>query len=142
MEIVFYTDGGCEPNPGNGTWAFVCLNPYFESSGYEANTTNNRMEMIAVLKAYEYAISIRATCIRINSDSQYVVNGFNEWMHNWKRRKWRDVKNLDLWLRFYDMRNKLTLVWVKGHNGNEYNELTDHLVRLEYERVFGGTMRY
>lgn len=65
MEIIYYTDGGCEPNPGKGTWAFICLSPYDESTGFDPETTSNRMEMTAVLMAIEHGLNIRADTIKI-----------------------------------------------------------------------------
>lgn len=145
MEVTYYTDGGCEPNPGNGCWAFICTNPYQEAKGSEPNTTSNRMEMTAVLKAIEHGLEMKAKPITIYSDSQYVVKGFNEWMWNWAKKGWdrdRELKNVDLWKRLFKYRRKATLIWIKGHNGNEYNEQADDLVRTEYEATFGGQMRF
>lgn len=150
MKLTIYTDGGCEPNPGKGTWAFVSTDPYHEQSGSEAQTTNNRMEIMGVLKAVEYALECKADEILIISDSQYVVKGMNEWSVNWKRnnwmkkdgRKWVPVKNTELWKELDKHRGKFILQWVKGHNGNEFNEMADILVRSEYEKTFVGLMKY
>jgi ribonuclease HI len=157
MRLTYYTDGGCEPNPGKGTWAFVCLEPRIEQSGHDAEATSNKMEMTAIIRAIENALEQRADAVDIYSDSQYCVKGFNEWMSGWSRKGWmradRDgelspVKNRELWQKLYGYKVRygqtmpIRLTWVKGHNGNEFNELCDELVRQEYGRVFGGQMQY
>lgn len=156
-KLTYYTDGGCEPNPGQGTWAFVCLEPHIEQSGHDPNATNNTMEMTAIIRAIENAIEQKADAVQIYSDSQYCVNGFNEWMSGWARKGWVkrgengdfvQVKNVGLWQTLYGYRVKyaqtmpIRLTWVRGHNGNEYNELCDQLVRQEYDRVFKGEMKH
>ncbi len=147
MEVVIFTDGGCHPNPGNGAWAFVCASPYEESCGYEANTTNNQMEMKAVINAIKFGVSLNGiTKIKIFSDSQYVVKGFNEWMHGWAARGWTkkegSIMNLDLWKRLYVLKDKVTLIWVRGHNGNRLNEKCDQLVKATYTDAFKTKMKY
>lgn len=148
--MKIYTDGGCFPNPGRGAWAFVCNEPYFEQSGNEPETTNNRMEIMGVLKAVEFALESKAESVTIYSDSQYVVKGINEWSINWERNNWMKkdgyqwvpVKNAELWQRLVKHRGKFKIEWVRGHNGNEFNEVADELVRNEYAKAFGGTMKY
>jgi len=150
--MKIYTDGGCEPNPEIRCWAFVCTDPYTEVSGYEATeTTSNRMELTAIIKAAEWARSIGVTDIRIVSDSQYCVKGFNEWMRNWAKKGWMkksagigmvEVKNVDLWKKMWQLKSVIQLEWIKGHNGNQYNEVADQLVRNEYEKTFGGEMQH
>lgn len=151
MQKIYYTDGGCYPNPGNGSWAFLCTDPYIQSSGAESNTTNNRMEMMAVLNAIEHGLSVlKAEKITVFSDSQYCVKGFNEWMLRWAKKGWQirshgvtgPVKNVDLWQKLFQYRRNATLVWVRGHNGDEYNEQVDQLVRTKFESTFGGKMTY
>lgn len=150
MKMTIYTDGGCEPNPGKGCWAFVCVAPYHEQSGSEPQTTNNRMEIMGVLKAVEFALENKCTEIEIISDSQYVVKGINEWSLNWKRNNWMkkdkgqwiSVKNSDLWKELDRHRGKFSIRWVRGHDGNEFNEVADQLVRSEYERTFSGEMKH
>lgn len=159
MKLTYYTDGGCEPNPGKGTWAFVCLDPYqAEKSGSNAYATNNTMELTAIIEAIEDALEQKADAVHIFSDSQYCVKGFNEWMSGWASRDWtridRDtgemlpVKNAELWQKLYryrvqySMTMPIRLTWVKGHNGQIHNERCDELVRQEYKRVFGGAMQH
>lgn len=146
MEITIYTDGGCEPNPGKGSWAFVCTAPYIERSGTEYDTTNNRMEMMAVLKAIEFGLEMKADKITIYSDSQYVVKGFTQWMHKWAKKGWKRgdelVKNDSLWRHLFKHRHAAKVIWVRGHNGNEYNEVADQIVRKAYMDQFGGSMKY
>lgn len=151
--IKLYCDGGCYPNPGLGTWAFVCLEPYVEMSGHDPSTTSNRMELTAIIKAIEFVLSQKnGRMIHIFTDSKYSRNGFTNWMHAWSENNWKrkdkgelvDVKNRDLWETLYkfDKANHITIEWVKGHNGNEYNEMADQLVRSEYSKSFGGQMQY
>lgn len=137
MEI--YTDGACKGNPGKGGWAFVVVledkKTYFDT-GKEINTTNNRMELTAVLKALEYSCENNVSDLLIYSDSAYIVNCFNEkwtdkWISNgWKTSKKKDVLNQDLWksiLELHKKINKISYVFVKGHSGNKYNEEADKL---------------
>lgn len=146
MKLIYYTDGGCEPNPGNGTWAFVCQEPYHEQCGHEPSTTNNRMEMIAVIQAIQHALEMGGSSITIYTDSKYVSNGFSSWMYSWALKGWRKkeetIKNVDLWQRLFQYRKAAKVLWVRGHDGNEYNEVCDNLVRREYMKAFGGSMKY
>jgi ribonuclease HI len=134
--LTIYTDGSCEPNPGPGGWAFVVYEDGAEvhsaSGGCEA-TTNNRMEMQAVLEAMRWAGDRPA---KILSDSQYVVKGVTLWSAGWKRRGWKrmdgrdlvDVKNVDLWQEIDAARSSgQVFEWVRGHNGTAGNERADDL---------------
>lgn len=145
-KLTFYTDGGCEPNPGNGTWAFVCCEPLFHKVGAQAETTNNRMEIIAVLEAIKFAIEKSAQEIVIHSDSEYTVNAFNSWMHKWAKKGWKGKKNVDLFQELLRLKHrpgiKISLIWVRGHDGNKFNEIADELVRKKHKEVFGGVMQY
>jgi len=134
--IHIYTDGACEPNPGNGGWGYVVLcgenhdQVFCTGLGGEIDTTNNRMEMMAVIMALEYFDSPQE--ILIFSDSTYVVNGLNSWIHTWKEKKdrWDNIKNQDLWQELWDLKHFHNLVmatWVKGHIGIEFNEMADRL---------------
>ncbi|MBO0323489.1 ribonuclease HI [Muricauda sp. CAU 1633] len=130
-EIEIWTDGSCDPNPGKGGWAFA-LNKEEYKSGTSEHSTNNRMEMTAVAEAIAYVkYEFPSHSLRIYSDSQYVVNGFNSWMHSWKKKGWTkkggEIKNLDIWKTLYDNHEDVTLVWVKGHSGNDMNEFVDVL---------------
>ena len=132
--IEIYTDGACKGNPGVGGWgAWLRYGDHEkELFGGEAHTTNNRMELLAVIRALE---SIkRPVPLVIHTDSQYVQKGITEWMSNWKRRGWRTadkkpVKNVDLWQQLDELaqRHEIEWRWVKGHSGNAGNERADQL---------------
>ena len=133
--VTIYTDGACSGNPGPGGWgAILCYGPHQkEISGGEKNTTNNRMELMAVIVALE---ALNRPCeVEVHSDSQYVVNAFNKhWIDGWKKRGWKTankqpVKNRDLWERLLTAKSKhkIEFIWVKGHAGHELNERCDEL---------------
>ncbi|MDD4220400.1 MAG: ribonuclease HI [Sphaerochaetaceae bacterium] len=144
-DVVVFTDGGCSGNPGPGGWAFVINdgeNGLVEQSGGESQTTNNRMELQAVIKALEYiSINLKpVTSIQIHTDSQYVKNGITLWIHTWKKNGWRTaakapVKNKEYWIALDSLASKLPITWhwVKGHAGIELNERCDTLVRQEMD---------
>lgn len=129
-----YTDGACRGNPGPGGWGAV-LNYQGKRKtlrGYAADTTNNRMELTAVIEGLR-ALN-RACMIEINTDSKYVMQGINEWIANWKRNGWKTaarkpVKNFDLWRQLDEevTSHDIHWKWVKGHSGVEGNELADQL---------------
>lgn len=133
--IKIYTDGACSNNPGPGGWACVllCKNQTKENSGFEPDTTNNRMELTAVIKALEMVEE--PSNIEIYSDSAYVVNAFLEhWIENWQRLGWRNsqkekVKNPELWQRLLDLTQGHNITWnkVKGHSDDELNNRCDFL---------------
>ena len=137
-----YTDGSCLGNPGRGGWGVVSDD--FKLSGKETNTTNNVMEMTAILKALEecHKRNIQEVCIF--TDSQYVKNGISSWIINWKKNDWLTstgtvVKNKELWIAIDEVRRSLSKVewkWVKAHNGDPKNEEVD---RLAYEAAGGST---
>jgi len=151
-EIIIYTDGGCSGNPGPGGWAFVMRLPAAPASGAgevlgsggEANTTNNRMELRAVIAALEEAersLAGATGAVVVNTDSQYVKNGIESWMANWKRNGWRTsdkkpVKNKELWeeLDAVNARVRPTFRWVHGHTGVEGNERCDAMVQEEIRK--------
>jgi ribonuclease HI len=143
--IHIYTDGGCSGNPGPGGWAYVMVTKapegdtiLAEEYGGEKDTTNNRMELLAVISALKalkgkQAIKGEAT---VYTDSQYVQKGITTWIHNWKRNSWRTsdkkpVKNQDLWLELDALALELSpaWVWVRGHAGDKYNERCDALTQ-------------
>ncbi len=134
--IEIFTDGACSGNPGPGGWGVLIINNGDERELYggEANTTNNRMEMMAVIEALK-AIDRKAPAT-LYTDSQYVKNGLNDWIKGWKRNGWKTaarkpVKNNDLWIAIEalcDGRN-LKWQWVKGHAGHPGNERADELAR-------------
>lgn len=139
--ITIYTDGGCQGNPGPGGWAFVVsdngeIKEY--RSGGEKATTNNKMELTAVINALKYAQGEGESDVIILTDSQYVKNGITEWIHNWKRNGWRTaskapVKNVEFWVELDALNAELNVnwQWVKGHAGIAGNEECDRLVRME-----------
>lgn len=136
-----YTDGSCLGNPGCGGWGVVSGG--FKLSGGQVNTTNNIMEMTAILKALEECLTRNILEVRVFTDSNYVKNGITSWIINWKRNGWKTatgsaVKNKVLWVAIDEVRNKLKLVewrWVKAHNGNPKNEEVDKLARQSAETI-------
>ncbi len=133
-KIEIFTDGACRGNPGPGGWGAVMRFRGKEKQLYggEGDTTNNRMELKAVIKALEELT--RPTSVRVTTDSQYVKKGITEWIHNWKRNGWRTaakqpVKNSDLWRELDELvsRHDVAWDWVKGHSGHPENELADAL---------------
>ncbi|MCL1892466.1 MAG: ribonuclease HI [Alphaproteobacteria bacterium] len=140
--IKIWTDGSCLGNPGPGGWAFIATDGtnVAERSGGEKDTTNNRMELTAVLRAVKAAA--RHKEIEIHTDSQYVKNGMQAWLKSWKKNGWRTadkkpVKNQDLWqeLDAAAQNIKINWVWVRGHCGNEMNERVDVLARTAAESL-------
>ncbi|HEY9099098.1 MAG TPA: ribonuclease HI [Thiobacillus sp.] len=132
--IYIYSDGACKGNPGTGGWgALLVSNGHRkEICGGEAHTTNNRMEMTAVIRALESLK--RPSVVEVHTDSQYVQKGISEWMQGWKKRNWRTadgkpVKNQDLWLQLDALSQLHTIQWkwVKGHAGHPENERADAL---------------
>ena len=143
-EIVIYTDGACLGNPGPGGWAAIIQFDRHEKivKGAEKDTTNNRMELTAAIKALE---ALTEPChITVFTDSVYVQKGVTEWLSNWKKRNWKTaskkpVKNVDLWLLMDKaiISHNISWQWVKGHSGNVGNERVDELARQVIEEVLG-----
>jgi ribonuclease HI len=163
QELIVYTDGGCSGNPGPGGWAYVILGPSkeelegkpgsgleicAEDSGGDAKTTNNRMELLAVINALKkvrlllelYNNNSYAKII-VYTDSQYVQKGITQWIEKWKRNTWKTsgkqpVKNQDLWMELDSVNQNFPLDWrwVRGHAGYEYNERCDAMVRSAMKR--------
>ncbi|MEZ6317785.1 MAG: ribonuclease HI [Phycisphaerales bacterium] len=134
MEL--FTDGACSGNPGPGGWGYILRHPAsgaeVERSGAERATTNNRMELMAVIRGLE-ALT-QASRVELYSDSQYVLKGLEEWLDQWKARGWRTaakrpVKNAELWKRLDELRGTHTLSfhWIQGHDGHPENERADAL---------------
>jgi len=134
--VIIYTDGACSGNPGPGGWGSVLMyrGHRRELSGGEADTTNNRMELMAVIRSLE---ALKRPCnITIHTDSTYVMKGMMEWLAQWKQRNWltaakKPVKNVELWQRLeiaIDSHN-VDWKWVKGHSGVPENERADELAR-------------
>ncbi len=142
--IEIYTDGACRGNPGPGGWAATLESGEHlrELSGAEADTTNNRMELTAVIRALE-ALK-RPVKARVHTDSEYVRRGITEWMANWKKRDWRTadrkpVKNRDLWeqLDVLAQRHEIEWKWVPGHAGVPGNERVDRLATAAIDTLLG-----
>ena len=144
--IDIYTDGACSGNPGPGGWGAILRKDATEKElfGGEALTTNNRMEMTAVIEALR-ALKTPVEA-RVHTDSQYVQKGISEWIHGWKRRGWKTaskepVKNEDLWRELDRLaaQHRIEWIWVKGHAGHPENERADQLARRGVEQVRTGT---
>ena len=144
-EVVIHTDGACRGNPGPGGWGAVLAAGERERElcGYEPETTNNRMELMAVIRALE---ALKRPCdVRIVTDSQYVMKGVTEWMAAWKRRGWRTadrkpVRNVDLWQRLDAAlaRHRVRWSWVRGHTGHDGNERADALANRAIDEEVSG----
>jgi ribonuclease HI len=142
--IKIYTDGGCSGNPGPGGWAFVIIRQTFQGEeiiaqekGSEKDTTNNKMELTAVIEALRALknLSVPRNAV-VYTDSQYVQKGISEWIHTWKRNSWRTsdkkpVKNKKLWVELDALacEFKINWEWVRGHAGNKYNEICDQMTQ-------------
>ena len=141
-KVVIYTDGACSGNPGPGGWGAVLISGGHERElcGGEGPTTNNRMELMAAIRALE---ALKRPCkVELHTDSQYVRTGIAEWLAGWKARGWRTaskapVKNEDLWRRLDEarLRHEVDWRWVKGHSGHELNERADALARKGLEEA-------
>ena len=139
-EIEIYTDGACLGNPGRGGWGAILLYKGHrkEISGKERESTNNRMEMRAVIEALK---TLKKTSeVTIYTDSKYVLDGITKWIFGWKKNGWRTadkkpIKNIDFWqeLDAEVAKHQIKWVWVKGHAGNHFNEIADELARRAAE---------
>jgi ribonuclease HI len=147
--VRIYTDGGCSGNPGPGGWAYVIETPSgtLKASGGNAATTNNRMELTAVIRALEAVQTGERPkeSVRIHTDSRYVQKGITEWIHAWTRSGWTNskgdpVKNRELWTRLLELTRELDPAWqwVRGHAGDALNEECDAMVRQEIRRLNRG----
>lgn len=141
-EVIIYTDGACSGNPGPGGWGAILMykEKKLELSGYEAHTTNNRMELLAPIQALS---RLKEPCaVKIYSDSAYLVNAFNKhWLENWQRHNWvksdkKPVENQDLWQRLLAFTGIHRIEWikVKGHSTNPYNNRCDEMATGEIKR--------
>lgn len=145
-EIVeIFTDGACKGNPGVGGWGALLRNKGKEREMYggEAQTTNNRMELMGAISALE--VLSRPCHVRLHTDSKYVLQGITEWLPGWKQRGWKTaskqpVKNDDLWRRLDAAvsRHQIEWVWVKGHAGHAENERADQLANRGVEEILNG----
>jgi len=133
-EVTIYTDGACSGNPGPGGWGSIIFykETKKELSGYSEDTTNNKMELTAALKALEL---LKEKCdIKLYTDSQYVKNGITSWIFNWQKNGWKNskkeaVKNSEIWKKLLAQSklHRIKWIWVKGHSNNKYNEECDKL---------------
>jgi len=139
FDFVIYTDGACLGNPGPGGWGAIIISKNDSKKiikGGTKNTTNNRMELMAVIEALD---EIKENCkIKIFTDSKYVINGIESWIENWKKNNWvtsnkKKVKNVDLWTKLDNVRvgKIISWEWVKGHSGIELNEEVDILAKKQ-----------
>ncbi|MDX1473530.1 MAG: ribonuclease HI [Reinekea sp.] len=140
--VMLYTDGGCRGNPGPGGWGAVLIygKHVLELYGSEADTTNNRMELLATIEGLR-ALK-RPVPVDLYTDSKYVQQGITQWISNWKRNGWKTaakkpVKNQDLWQMLDQVlgEHDVTWHWVKGHAGNKYNELADQLANRAMDEL-------
>ena len=141
-KVEIFTDGACSGNPGPGGWGVLLRYNGQEKvlNGAEPDTTNNRMELLAVIRALE---QLKEPCdIDLTTDSQYVKKGITEWLIAWKNRNWhtagkKPVKNIDLWQRLEELavKHKINWHWVRGHNGHRENEIVDELARSAIEKL-------
>ena len=135
-KVTIYTDGACTGNPGPGGWGAILMykGSSKELSGFDKMTTNNRMELIAVISALE---ALNKQCqVDLYTDSQYVSNAINlGWLESWQKKDWKrkggEIKNIDLWIKLTPLlkKHKVTFIWVKGHADNEFNNRCDEIAR-------------
>jgi ribonuclease HI len=133
-KVTIYSDGACSGNPGPGGWGahLMCDNHAKEIYGFELQTTNNRMELIAAIKALE---ALKTQCVvDLYTDSKYVQMGISQWINTWIKNNWctsnkQPVKNIDLWQNLFSLINfhDVKWHWVKGHSNNKYNTIADNL---------------
>ncbi|KYC51805.1 MAG: ribonuclease H [Candidatus Methanofastidiosum methylothiophilum] len=152
--IDIYTDGGSSGNPGPGGWAYVILyagETLDRRSGGESLTTNNRMELEAVIQALEFLqkrTRQKKEHIRVHTDSQYVKQGVTHWIHTWLKNGWKTsnrqaVKNQELWERLWELSQNFEIQWewIKGHAGDLYNEACDRMVQQEIQKFRRNTSK-
>ncbi len=139
-KVNIYTDGGSRGNPGIGAWGvFVDGEQEIKMSGFEEMTTNNRMELTAVIKGLKSTKD--RTEITLHTDSKYVIDGITKWINNWKKNGWKtaskkQVKNSDLWKELDELASSCNIEWkwVKGHSGDRGNEIADELCNIEMDK--------
>lgn len=141
-DVIIYTDGACRGNPGTGGWGVLMSyqEEVKELYGGEVDTTNNKMELRAVIEGLN---TLKEPCsVKVFTDSKYVMDGINLWIHNWKKNNWKtankkDVKNKDLWIQLDNLvsKHKIAWEWVKGHSGNPGNEKADELANRGIENL-------
>ena len=136
-KIDIFTDGSCLGNPGEGGWCAILRYKGHQKilSGGERETTNNRMELTAVIKALE---ALKEPCeIELYSDSTYVLKGLNEWLEGWIKKDFKKVKNVDLWKKYIEVSkpHKIHINWIKGHSGHTENEICDKIAKEEAQKL-------
>lgn len=151
-KITLFCDGSCLNNPGIGGWAYILMykkedgQMYMKKDcGYMEYTTNNQMEMLALIKGLN-AIKKIPSCIDVYTDSRYLVDGVTIWMHNWALNGWKvsksntAIKNKDLWQEIFHLysMHDISMNWVKGHSGNKYNEECDKMAKMAANSIKGG----
>lgn len=144
--VEMFTDGACRGNPGPGGWGVLLRSQGHEKRlyGFEADTTNNRMELMAAIMGLE---ALKRPClVALTTDSEYVRRGITEWLASWRRRGWKTagkkpVKNLDLWQRLDQAagRHQVDWHWVRGHTGHPENEIADSLANRAIDENLGGS---
>ena len=141
-KIEVFTDGACRGNPGPGGWGVLLIIDGEENSlfGGDRNTTNNRMELTAAIKALEYFD--KGTSLTLTTDSSYVKDGITKWLENWKSKNWvtsskKPVKNKDLWIQLdkLNAENNVLWQWVKAHDGHRENEMADMLANKGIDQL-------
>lgn len=141
-QIEIYTDGACSGNPGPGGWGAILVynGKEKELSGSEKETTNNRMELTAVIMALN---ALNQPCeVKLTTDSKYVCDAINKgWVYSWRKNSWKKsdkkpAQNVDLWKELLSLleKHEVEFIWVKGHNGHKYNEICDALAVKEYQK--------
>ncbi len=142
-KIIIYTDGGCRGNPGIGGWGVWLRYKDHDKKlkGAEYNTTNNRMELTASIKALE-TLKSNDISVDLYTDSKYVIHGINEWIDNWKLKNWKNsknktVKNIELWKRLDELNQKFSINWhwVKGHSDDPGNDMADSLANQAMDAI-------
>lgn len=147
--VELHTDGACSGNPGPGGWAYVlkhgATGKERVDSGAEPDTTNNRMELRAVIEGL--SVLTRPSMVDLYSDSKYVLDGLKTWIHNWKKRGWKTadkkpVKNQELWMQLDELssRHEIRFHWIKGHNEHPENERCDRLAVEAREALVRGVI--
>lgn len=161
MYLQIYTDGACRKNPGPGGWAFILVKgdeKIYQDSGHVISTTNNKMELMAVLRALQYVYDniniMEYEGLDILTDSRYVLDGITSWIKNWKRNGWKTrndkvVLNMDLWKALDEKHEELKVKWnsikwqwVKAHNINIFNNVVDKLAREASGKSGGSILKY
>ena len=139
VNVKIYTDGSCLKPNGPSGWAFLAIEPtriWQFSDGYKSST-NNRMELTAVIEALEFCEEFQYDTYEVFSDSMYVINGITDWIKKWRKIDFKNIKNDDLWRRLDKaVDNKdITWKWIKAHNGDKYNEIVDSIAKQEAKNI-------